>query len=144
VALAELVRRVAAREAPENAGVQVDIADDLCALAEPGLLMRAVANLIRNAVRYAGDAGPIAVRAETREGHLLLTVTDAGPGVPEASLSQLFDPFFRLDSSRSRETGGFGLGLAIVKTCVQGCGGSVVARNVRPSGLQVELTLAQA
>jgi len=70
-------------------------------------------------------------------------VADCGPGIPEEALSQIFDPFFRLDSSRSRDTGGFGLGLAIVKTCIEACGGSVVARNRQPSGLQVEITLAQ-
>lgn len=145
VALAEIVRRAAAREAPgEGVCVRVEIPEELRVMADPGLLTRAVANLIRNAVRYAGDAGPIVARAEAGEGRTLLTVTDAGPGVPEASLPQLFDPFFRLDSSRSRETGGSGLGLAIVKTCVQACGGSVVARNASPGGLQVELTLTTA
>ena len=144
VALAELVRRVAAREAPGQERVQVEIAEELHVLAAPGLLTRAVANLIRNAMRYAGDAGPIAVSAQPQQGsQVLLTVADCGPGIPEEALSQIFDPFFRLDSSRSRDTGGFGLGLAIVKTCIEACGGSVVARNRQPSGLQVEITLAQ-
>ena len=124
VALAELVQRVIAREA--DGQVQVEIAEDLQALAAPRLLARAVANLIRNAVRYAGDAGPITVSAQAHESQILLTVSDCG-----------------LDSSRSRETGGFGLGLAIVKTCVQACGGSVIARNRQPAGLQVEITLAR-
>ena len=139
VALAELVRRVAAREAAGQ--VQVEIAEDLQALAAPRLLARAVANLIRNVLRHAGAFGPITVSAQPREGRVVLTISDCGPGVPEEALPQLFDPFFRLDSSRSRETGGFGLGLAIVKTCVQACGGSVGARNRQPSGLQVEITL---
>jgi len=144
VALAELVRRVAAREAPGQERVQVEIAEELHVLAAPGLLTRAVANLIRNAMRYAGDAGPIAVSAQPQQGsQVLLTVADCGPGIPEEALSQIFDPFFRLDSSRSRDTGGFGLGLAIVKTCIEACGGSVAARNRQPSGLQVEITLAQ-
>jgi len=145
VALAELVARVAAREAPGGRPkVEVEIATDLQALAAPGLLGRAVANLIRNAVRYAGDAGPIGVRAEVRNRTILLTVSDSGPGVAGEALSKLFDPFFRLDVSRSRDTGGVGLGLAIVKTCVEACGGSVTARNRAPTGLQVELTLLQA
>jgi len=141
VALGELVQRVVAREAAGQ--VQVEIAEDLRALAAPRLLARAVANLIRNAVRYAGGAGPIIVSAQAQNNQVLLTVSDCGPGVPEEALPQLFDPFFRLDSSRSRETGGFGLGMAIVKTCVQACDGSVVARNRQPAGLQVEITLAQ-
>ena len=141
VALAELVRRVVAREASGQEGVQVEIAEELQALAAPGLLARAVANLVRNALRYAGDAGPITVSAEGQNGRILLAVSDCGPGIPEEALAQIFDPFFRLDTARSRETGGFGLGLAIVKTCVQACGGSVGARNRQPSGLQVEITL---
>lgn len=144
VALAELVRRIATREGGEGGSVEVEIDEALRAQAEPELLGRAMANLIRNAFRYAGDAGPICVRALAREGAVQLTVTDAGPGVPEEALTQLFDPFFRLDASRSRDTGGFGLGLAIVKTCVQACNGSVIARNVVPSGLQVEITLNPA
>jgi len=143
VALAALVERAAGREAPPGM-VQLDVSADLWALAEPGLLTRAVANLIRNAVRHAGSAEPMHVRAKAREGHVILTVEDSGPGVPEETLTRLFDPFYRLDASRSRETGGFGLGLAIVKSCVEACGGSVLARNRRPSGLEVELTLAAA
>lgn len=145
VALAELVTRVAAREAPEGGPrVEVEIAADLQALAAPGLLGRAVANLIRNAVRYAGEAGPIVVHAEARNQMIALTVSDSGPGVAGDALPKLFDPFFRLDVSRSRDTGGVGLGLAIVKTCVEACGGSVTARNRAPTGLQVEITLPQA
>jgi two-component system sensor histidine kinase CpxA len=124
--------------------MEIQIPGTLQALAAPGLLGRAVANLIRNAVRYAGEAGPIEVRAESREGTVFLMVSDSGPGVPEETLPKLFDPFYRLDVSRSRDTGGVGLGLAIVKTCVEACGGSVMARNRAPSGLQVEITLRQA
>jgi two-component system sensor histidine kinase CpxA len=68
-------------------------------------------------------------------------VTDSGPGVPEESLEKIFDPFYRIESSRSRETGGTGLGLAIVKTCIEACQGTVLARNLKPSGLQVEMVL---
>ena len=145
VGLAELVTRVVARELPEGGpAMEIQIPGTLQALAAPGLLGRAVANLIRNAVRYAGEAGPIEVRAESREGTVFLMVSDSGPGVPEETLPKLFDPFYRLDVSRSRDTGGVGLGLAIVKTCVEACGGSVMARNRAPSGLQVEITLRHA
>ena len=57
---------------------------------------------------------------------------DPYPGVPEALLCRLFDPFFRIDDSRTRETGGTGLGLAIVQTCIQACGGTVRCRNRQP------------
>ena len=74
----------------------------------------------------------------------MLTIADHGPGVPEEALSQLFDPFYRVDVSRARETGGAGLGLAIVKTCIESCGGQVTCRNREPHGLEVVITLAAA
>jgi two-component system sensor histidine kinase CpxA len=140
VPLAELARRVAAREGGGDK-VQVLVADNLVALAEPDLLARALANLVRNALRYAGDAGPIVLAAEPAEEGVTVSVSDSGPGVPEAALQKIFDPFYRLEASRSRDTGGFGLGLAIVKTCVEACQGSVTAANRQPSGLQVTLRL---
>jgi two-component system sensor histidine kinase CpxA len=144
VNLASLVQRVLDREAPAGAQVQLRLTEDLAVLAEPELLARVLANLIRNAVRYAGHAGPITLAAEARDGRGLITVTDRGPGVPQASLQQIFDPFFRGEPSRNRETGGIGLGLAIVKTCVEACDGTVTARNLQPSGLQVEIALKAA
>lgn len=141
VSLAEIVRRVVDREAGDGGAVQVEVPDDLRAEAEPDLLARALANLVRNALRYAGSAGAITIRGEAREGSVVLTVADAGPGVPQEALQCIFDPFYRLESSRSRETGGIGLGLAIVKTCVEACRGTVTATNRQPSGLQVDLRL---
>jgi two-component system, OmpR family, sensor histidine kinase CpxA len=142
VALAEVARRVIARETgPSDAGrVQIQIPENLRALAEPDLLTRALANLIRNALHYGGD-GPITISASVHGDSVALRVADSGPGVLEENLQQIFDPFFRLESSRSRETGGIGLGLAIVKTCVQACQGTVTARNRKPTGLEVEIRL---
>ena len=134
-------RRVAAREAGAGDKVQVQIADELAAMAEPDLLARALANLVRNALRYAGDAGPVLITAEPVEQGVALRVSDSGPGVPAGALQKIFDPFYRLEASRSRDTGGVGLGLAIVKTCVEACQGSVAASNRQPSGLQVEIRL---
>ncbi|MCX7010924.1 MAG: HAMP domain-containing sensor histidine kinase, partial [Kiritimatiellaeota bacterium] len=139
VPLAELARRVAAREAGAGDKVQVQMADDLTALAEPDLLARALANLVRNALRYAGDAGPVFISAEPLEQDVVVRVSDAGPGVPEDALQKIFDPFYRLEASRNRDTGGIGLGLAIVKTCVEACQGTVTATNRAPSGLQIEI-----
>ncbi|MBI4661401.1 MAG: HAMP domain-containing histidine kinase [Verrucomicrobia bacterium] len=141
VDVAQVIRKVVSREAQPPAQTEVRIEEPLPVLAEPELLARALANVVRNAVRYAGDAGPISISANSDREHVNLTVADHGPGVPEEMLGQIFDPFFRLEASRSRETGGMGLGLAIVKTCVEACQGSVTARNRQPSGLQLEITL---
>jgi len=141
VLLAELARKVVSREAGPSDQVEIQIAEDLQALAEPDLLARALANLVRNALRYAGSAGPVIISARPESDGVLLSVADSGPGVPEHTLQQIFDPFFRIESSRSRDTGGVGLGLAIVKTCVEACQGTVTAKNRQASGLEVEIRL---
>ena len=144
VGLAALARQVIEREAVQ-AAVAVNIDADLHARAEPDLLARALANAVRNAVRYAGEDGPITMTAAlSGEEIILLTVADHGPGVPPAALDRLFDPFFRPEAARTRETGGAGLGLAIVKNCVEACGGQVAVRNRQPSGLELILTLSRA
>jgi len=141
VALAPLVRRAVEREAPPDADISLEIDDELQVMAEPELLTRALANLVRNAVSYAGDAGPILVRADRAGTEVSLEVRDSGPGVPEPTLPQLFEPFFRPEASRSFDTGGAGLGLAIVKFCVEACQGSVSARNLAPRGFAVTIRL---
>jgi two-component system sensor histidine kinase CpxA len=141
VPLRALVDLAIRREVTNGEQVETKIASDLRVEVEPELLTRALANLLRNAIRYAGKAGPITITAEPRDGQVALSVSDCGPGIPEAELQRIFDPFYRLDASRDRETGGVGLGLAIVKTCVEGCQGTVVADNRLPTGLQVTITL---
>ena len=74
-------------------------------------------------------------------GSAVITVADNGPGVPEAALPLLFKPFYRVDDSRGTTTGGMGLGLAIVRNAVAVHGGTAVARNIVPHGLEVELRL---
>ena len=73
-----------------------------------------------------------------------MSVADHGPGVPPEALARLFDPFFRPETARTRETGGVGLGLAIVKSCVEACGGRVAVRNREPSGLELIFMLRVA
>lgn len=141
VDLGSLVQEVLDREELGDAQIRVAIPDGLEVKADPELLGRATGNLIRNAVRYAGDSGSIEISAERSNGHILLRVSDSGPGVPEKVLARLFDPFFRPDASRARESGGAGLGLAIVKTCVEACGGTVSATLREPHGLEVTMTL---
>lgn len=141
VALRPLVEKAVKREGREGADIRVEIPDDAEAMVDPELIVRAVSNLLRNAVHHAGSAGPITVSTRTLDNEIELTVADCGPGVPESELPKLFDPFYRVDASRTRETGGVGLGLSIVKTCVEACHGSVLCRNRQPSGLEVIMRL---
>jgi two-component system sensor histidine kinase CpxA len=93
---------------------------------------------------YAGQDGPIRLSADPHNGNVQVHISDQGPGVPPESLSQLFDPFFRPDIARTRETGGTGLGLAIVKSGIEACGGRVSVRNLEPHGLELEFVLERA
>ena len=147
VAVAEIARQAVAREVAEEK-VVVDVPEDCRVSADPDLLLRALCNGVRNAVRYAGDGGPIAITAapsaEPANGMVDVSVVDHGPGVPPEAIDKLFDPFFRPEDARTRETGGTGLGLAIVKSCVEACGGSVSVRNRVPVGLELTFRLKTA
>ncbi len=124
--------------------IRLEIPAGLAVQADLELLVRALGNLLRNALRYGGEAGPITVRAAEEAGGVTIAVTDGGPGVPEEELTRIFDAFYRLDTSRTRETGGVGLGLSIVKMCVEACGGNVAAHNRALGGLEVTLHLPKA
>lgn len=129
------------REAANKGEVVVEVPADLTCFARPELLQRALSNLVRNALRYAGDAGPITITARREGSSCVILVTDLGPGVPPTHLDRIFDAFYRTDPDRARNTGGAGLGLAIVKTCIEACGGTATARNRETRGLEVRLTL---
>ncbi len=139
--LAEAVAEAVQRETSDEAKIQTKVPGELMVLADRELLVRALSNLIRNALRYASHAGPIAIEATRVSDGTRLTVTDSGPGVPEEELPRIFDAFYRSDPSRTRETGGIGLGLTITKTCIESCGGTVTARNRTPHGLEIIIHL---
>ncbi len=140
VNISEVVDRVLARERSSTI-VEVSIDRSITALAQPELLFRAIANVVRNALRYAGSSGPICISAMRSGGDVCLSVADNGPGLPESELENVFRPFYRPDFARQRETGGTGLGLAIVRDCIESCGGTVRCRNRDPHGLDVDIRL---
>ena len=144
VNLASSVARVLGREAAEGVQFAASVPGNIQVLAEPDLLSRALSNIVRNAVRYAGKSGPIEVTAAAENGMVALRILDSGPGLPEQDLDAVFDPFYRPSEARERETGGVGLGLAIVRTCVTACQGAVQCRNRKPTGLEVEIRLKAA
>jgi two-component system sensor histidine kinase CpxA len=139
VPLAALAARVLEHEARQGVEIRTVVDEGLQAQADPELLFRAISNVVRNSIRYAGAAGPIEISAKTDRQSVTIIVADHGPGVPEKDLEAIFEPFYRLEAARERATGGVGLGLAIVKSAVEACQGTVVCRNRRPSGLEVEL-----
>jgi len=101
-------------------------------------LRRCLTNLVDNAIRYGGHA---TVKVEDAADRLTIRVLDDGPGIPEAELEQAFEPFFRGETSRSRETGGTGLGLGIARNIARAHGGDLVLRNRAEGGLEAILSL---
>lgn len=104
------------------------------------LLRRAFENVIRNAIRHAPEGTPVEVSVEPCGRAAKVVVRDFGPGVPMGALSSIFEPFFRVEGDRSRESGGVGLGLAIARRAVAIHHGQITARNTDP-GLSVEVVL---
>lgn len=135
------VKRAVSRQLPGSSTIDMHVGPGLVVLAHEPYLVRAISNLLRNALRYAGEDGPILVSARSQADEILLTVADCGPGLPEDRLEEVFEPFYRLEVERSRDTGGAGLGLAIVKSCIEACHGTVICRNRKPVGLEVTISL---
>ena len=108
------------------------------AAVQPNLLRRAVRNLVENAVKYAGSA-EVAVRA--RPGGIAVEIADRGPGIPDAELGNVQEPFVRLETSRNRETGGSGLGLALARAAAQAHGGRLELENRPGGGLLARIVL---
>jgi two-component system, OmpR family, phosphate regulon sensor histidine kinase PhoR len=103
---------------------------------DPAKLHDALRNLLENAANYSPEGGRIVMGSDRKDGHIRLTVSDDGPGIPDADLPRIFERFYRADKARSRTTrdpGGTGLGLAIVKHLIELHGGKVTAAN-RPEG----------
>lgn len=105
---------------------------------DPARLRRCVANLVENAVVYGRRAR---IRVEDSAKALTLRIRDDGPGIPEDMLERVFDPFFRLENSRSRDTGGTGLGLSIARNIARAAGGDVSLHNAPEGGLEALLLL---
>ena len=121
-AAADLAGAAAVRRELE---LSVDVPDGLAARANPDRLAQVLGNLLQTAVRYTPAGGRIVLRAERRPDDVLVTVSNTGPGIPEADLGRVFERFYRVDKSRDRSLGGAGIGLAIVRQLVEAMGGRV-------------------
>jgi len=121
-------------------GHEIAVADSgrVLAACRPAALRRALRNLLENAAAYGGRA---AVRIERDDAGLRVVVEDQGPGIPEEEIERVFEPFVRLEASRSRDTGGSGLGLAIARGVVRGHGGDIVLANRAEGGLRATVAL---
>jgi signal transduction histidine kinase len=105
---------------------------------KPLAIKRALSNLIDNAVKY-GKTARVSLRDQPHE--LIVTIEDDGPGIPETEQERVFDPFYRIEESRSRETGGTGLGLTLARTVIRAHGGDIALENKEERGLRVVVSL---
>ena len=125
--------------------VHVDIDPDAGVVrADPAKLADALRNLLENAGNYSPEGGVIEIGARRTGDDVRITLADRGPGIPEADLSRVFERFYRVDRSRTRDPGGTGLGLSIVRHLVELQGGRVVAGNREGGGAVFEVTMPAA
>lgn len=136
IALDDLIEEVLADLEPLAQEKNITLINECNAVTLSGsdiLIYRLVYNLVENAIKYNRINGLVTVKAFAKDKHIYLTVTDTGNGIPEDLKERVFEPFFRLDKSRSRELGGVGLGLALVHEIVRVHDGSIQVKD-NPSG----------
>jgi two-component system sensor histidine kinase CpxA len=153
LSLRELVEQIAHDAEYETPGrgcrvtAPSDSEDEFLVEADPDLLRSAIENAVRNATRYTAEGTTVEVRLERQqavggeEGEIIIRVLDSGPGVPNEALRKIFEPFYRLDDARNRQTGGAGLGLSIADRAVRLHGGQLRASNRKEGGLEIEIRI---
>src|SRR5262249_36921874 len=120
----------------QSTGVTVHVkhATPVTVVGNAGALRRAVLNLVENAVKYTPSQGTVEISLTHDDEWVQLTVTDTGPGIDAAEAARVFEPFVRLDTARTRETGGTGLGLAIAQAIVLAHGGTIQLESTLGGG----------
>jgi two-component system sensor histidine kinase CpxA len=154
LSLRKLVEQVAHDAEYETPGrgcrvtTPAEAADEFLVEADPDLLRSAVENVVRNATRYTAEGTTVEVRLERQQAvsgeEIVVRVLDSGPGVPDEALPKIFEPFYRLDDARNRQTGGAGLGLSIADRAIRLHGGQLRASNRKEGGLEVEIRIPAA
>ena len=142
IAIAALVEEVLADLEPlaQEKGINlIEKCDNVLLMGSDILIYRLVYNLVENAIKYNFSDGTVTVTATQQNSQLHLTAEDTGNGIPEELKERIFEPFFRLDKSRSRELGGVGLGLALVREIVRVHNGSILVKNNANSGTTFEV-----
>jgi len=142
--LAEIAADVEIEAQSRGCSVNLERMQECWIEGDQELLRSAFENVVRNAIRYTqpGTSVSISIKCETNDVRIL--VRDHGPGVPESELDNVFKPFYRVDTSRERRTGGVGLGLAIAERAIKLHNGKIRAGNLQEGGFQIEISLPMA
>lgn len=141
--IADLVEDCSVEAVAHHCEIVFQSSGEVTMVGDPELTRRAIENVVRNAVQYSPEQTLVDVELEATAGTARIGIRDRGPGVPEEQLTRIFQPFFRVDSSRNGATGGMGLGLAIAMRAVSLQHGSIEAQN-RDPGLLVTITMPLA
>ncbi|MDN3578894.1 ATP-binding protein [Chitinimonas viridis] len=148
IVLASLFEELADRLAHplRQAGLRLSlhVPAELAVQADPAKIQQLFGNLLSNTLRYTDTGGEIRLSASAQGASVEIILDDSAPGVPDAALPRLFERFYRVDASRSRQYGGSGLGLAICLTIVEGHGGQINAQHSPLGGLRIQIQLPRA
>ncbi len=128
-------------EAQDEDKVNLHLPEQTTLTGCPELTARCLENIIRNALRYTGEEGQVNIDVSKGKEWLEINIKDDGPGVPEAALKHLFEPFYRVEDDRNQQSGGYGIGMAIAEQAIRSQGGTIVANNRPTGGLQITIRL---
>lgn len=139
--LAELLAGVLSSFHGRPPGIEaVGIPEQVALAVDPDRVKSALKNIIENALKYSsGAAEPVKVSVEEKPAHLIIRIADRGIGIPEEELPYIFEPFYRVDKSRSKDTGGYGLGLSLCKTVMEAHHGKIEVESALGKGTTVSL-----
>jgi two-component system sensor histidine kinase CpxA len=140
-ALLQKLTQDAQFEAQSKHQILLQQPDQILLTGQPELVSRAVENILRNAIRYTSDDGRVFLQVEKHKDSVVIRIEDEGDGVPEDSLKRLFEPFYRVETSRNQQSGGYGVGMAIAEQAIRAQGGTIEASNRSTGGLRVDISL---
>ncbi|MBW2433904.1 MAG: HAMP domain-containing histidine kinase, partial [Deltaproteobacteria bacterium] len=118
----------------------VDLPSEIEVEIDPEQIKTVFENVLNNAIKYSQpDSAPIQISAKTDESYVVVRIRDFGIGIPEEDLAHIFEPFYRVDKSRTKDTGGYGLGLSLCKTIMEAHGGKIEVHSTLQEGTTVSL-----
>jgi signal transduction histidine kinase len=141
ISLADLIENLISEYEKQPPGVRAEnLPDDCIAKGDPEQIKTVFQNILTNAIKFSSrDREAIQIRMDRRSPEIVVQITDFGIGIPEDELPFVFEPFYRVDKSRTKETGGFGLGLSLCKTIMEAHGGRIEIESALNAGTTVTL-----